>query len=66
MLAARATATDQGTDDQLGAELDGDPRWMTGNGIAELIRQLQALTSDADPGVRGEAQRRLSLLRQDD
>ncbi|MFD4655784.1 hypothetical protein ACFWP2_09115 [Kitasatospora sp. NPDC058444] len=66
VLAARAEAADQGTADQLSAELDGDPRWMTGNGVAELIRQLQALTSDVDPGVRDEARRRLSLLRQDD
>ncbi|MFD4538145.1 hypothetical protein ACFWNL_33015 [Kitasatospora sp. NPDC058397] len=65
VLAARANATDQGTADQLSAELDCDPRWMTGNGLAELIRQLKTLTSDADSGVRDEARRRLSLLRQD-
>jgi len=66
VLAARVDATDQGTADQLDAELDGDPRWMTGDGVAELIQQLQALAVDADPGVRDEAQRRLSLLRQDE
>ncbi|MFF1509800.1 hypothetical protein [Streptomyces sp. NPDC058326] len=66
VLAARAVATDLGTADQISAELDGDPRWMTGNGVAELIRQLQELTSDADRGVRDEAQRRLSLLPQHD
>lgn len=66
VLAARADAADQGTADQLSAELDCDPRWMTGNGAGELIRQLRALTSDTDPRVRDEAQRRLSLLRKDD
>ncbi len=64
VLAALANATNQGTADQLSAELDCDPRWMTGNGMTELIRQLKTLTSDADSGVRDEAQRRLSLLRQ--
>lgn len=63
VLAALAVSTGQGTADQLSAELDGDPRWITGNGVAELIRQLQTLTSDADPEVRDEAQRRLSHLR---
>ncbi|MFD7582535.1 hypothetical protein [Kitasatospora sp. NPDC059817] len=64
VLAALANATNQGTADQLSAELDCDLRWMTGNGMTELIRQLKTLTSDADSGVRDEAQRRLSLLRQ--
>ncbi|GAA4996961.1 hypothetical protein GCM10025734_29110 [Kitasatospora paranensis] len=62
VLAARADTTAQGTADQLGAELDGDPRWMTGDGVTALFRQLQVLAADADPRVRDEAQRRLSLL----
>ncbi|MFC8455215.1 hypothetical protein [Kitasatospora sp. NPDC057223] len=66
VLAARADATDQWTADQLVAELNGDPRWMTGDGAAELIRQLRVLAADTDPGVRNEARQRLSLLRQDD
>lgn len=66
VLAARADATDQWTADELGAELNGDPRWMTGDGAAELIRQLRVLAADTDTGVRDEAQQRLSLLRQDD
>ncbi|KIF04677.1 hypothetical protein PL81_17315 [Streptomyces sp. RSD-27] len=63
VLAARAQASDSGTADQLAAELDGDPRWVTHDGHAELIQQLQALTSDTDPEIRDEAQRRISLLR---
>ncbi|MFJ5637626.1 hypothetical protein ACIQF5_33975 [Streptomyces goshikiensis] len=63
VLAARAQAADGGTADQLSAELDCDPRWMTGEGADQLIQQLQTLTSDADPQVRDEARRRLSLLR---
>ncbi|MFG3137141.1 hypothetical protein ACGFZA_13120 [Streptomyces sp. NPDC048211] len=66
VLAARAQAVDVGTADQLSAELDGDLRWITYDGHAELIQQLQTLTSDADPEVRDEAQRRLSLLRGSD
>ncbi|MFE2326712.1 hypothetical protein ACFXD5_22765 [Streptomyces sp. NPDC059385] len=63
VLAARAVASDEGTADQLAAELDCDPRWATGEGGAELLTQLRTLTSDTDPGVRDEASLRLSRLR---
>ncbi len=63
VLAARAVASDQGTADQLQAELDGEPRWATGEGGDELIAQLRTLTSDPDPDVRSEALLRLSRLR---
>lgn len=63
VLAARAVASDEGTADQLAAELDGDSRWATGEGGVELIRQLRARTSDTDPEVRSEALLRLSRLR---
>ncbi|WP_327063720.1 hypothetical protein OG715_01850 [Kitasatospora purpeofusca] len=63
VLAARAVASDQGTADQLQAELDGDPRWTTGADGDELAVQLRTLTSDPDPDVRSEALLRLSRLR---
>lgn len=64
VLAARAVASDEGTADQLAAELDCDPRWATGeSGVVELIAQLRTLASDTDPEVRNEALLRLSLLR---
>ncbi|MEU9859888.1 hypothetical protein AB0D99_03375 [Streptomyces sp. NPDC047971] len=63
VLAARAVASDEGTADQLAAELDCDPRWATGEDGVELITQLRTLTSDADPEVRDEALSRLSRLR---
>ncbi|WP_457033739.1 HEAT repeat domain-containing protein [Kitasatospora sp. P5_F3] len=63
VLAARAVAPDGGTCDQLAAELDGDPRWSTGQGGGELIAQLRALASDGDPAVRSEALLRLTRLR---
>lgn len=63
VLVALSRATDIGTADQLIAELDGDPRWMTGDGVDELIRQLRTLTSDVDQGVSDEARLRLSRLR---
>ncbi|MFI6172409.1 hypothetical protein ACIBCN_36915 [Nocardia sp. NPDC051052] len=66
VLAALAQTTDDdgGTAEQLSAELDCDPRWTTRDSVAELIRQLQTLTSDTDPGVRDEARWRLSRLDQ--
>ncbi|MFJ3876814.1 hypothetical protein ACIPW5_05080 [Streptomyces sp. NPDC090077] len=63
VLAARAVASDEGTADQLAAELDGDPRWATGEGGSELTAQLRTLAADTDPDVRGEALLRLSRLR---
>lgn len=63
VLAARAVASDEGTADQLAAELDCDPRWATGEGGVELIAQLRTLASDKDPDVRYEALLRLSRLR---
>ncbi|CAN3977755.1 hypothetical protein KPATCC21470_0378 [Kitasatospora purpeofusca] len=64
VLAARAVApADPGTAAQLQAELDGEPRWATGEGSDELIAQLRTLTSDPDPDVRSEALLRLSHLR---
>ncbi|MFB7368959.1 hypothetical protein ACFC0D_03845 [Streptomyces sp. NPDC056222] len=64
VLAARAQATETATADQLSAELDCDPRWMTSEGVApELIQQLRELSTDADPEVRDEARRRLSPFR---
>ena len=63
VLAARAVASDEGTADQLAAELDCDTRWATGEGGGELITQLRTLTSDTDPEVRNEALLRLSRLR---
>ncbi|MFE2853604.1 hypothetical protein ACFXJO_21025 [Streptomyces lavendulae] len=63
VLAARAVASDQGTADQLAAELDCDPRWATGEDGDELIAQLRILAADQDPDVRNEAQLRLTSLR---
>ncbi|MFG3044543.1 hypothetical protein ACGFZR_06390 [Streptomyces sp. NPDC048241] len=63
VLAARAVASDEGTADQLTAELDCDPRWATGQDGDELITQLRTLASDGDPEVRNEALLRLSRLR---
>lgn len=63
VLAARAAASDEGTADQLAAELDFDPRWATGQDGDELITQLRTLASDRDPEVRNEALLRLSRLR---
>ncbi|WP_285543997.1 MULTISPECIES: hypothetical protein [Streptomyces] len=63
VLAARAVAADEGTADQLAAELDCDPRWATGEGGDELITQLRTLTSDTDPKIRSEALLRLSRMR---
>ncbi|MGG8406541.1 hypothetical protein ACM614_07875 [Streptomyces sp. 12297] len=63
VLAARAVASDQGTADQLAAELDCDPRWATGVDADSLIAQLRTLTSDKDPDVRNEALLRLASLR---
>ncbi|MET8038754.1 hypothetical protein [Streptomyces sp. NPDC005345] len=63
VLAARAVASDQGTADQLAAELDCDPRWATGENSDELIVQLRTLTADRDPDVRNEALLRLTRLR---
>ncbi|MFZ3468928.1 hypothetical protein ACODT3_32495 [Streptomyces sp. 4.24] len=63
VLAARAVASDQGTADQLAAELDCDPRWTTGPDGDELIAQLRTLATDTDPDVRNEARLRLTHLR---
>ncbi|MFJ3205071.1 hypothetical protein [Streptomyces sp. NPDC086989] len=63
VLAARAVASDDGTADQLAAELDCDPRWATGQNADELIAQLRMLASDRDPAVRSEARLRLARLR---
>ncbi|MGW8726248.1 hypothetical protein ACWGNF_09520 [Streptomyces sp. NPDC055808] len=63
VLAARAVASDQGTADQLAAELDCDPRWATGQDSDELIVQLRTLVADKDPDVRNEALLRLACLR---
>ncbi|MGW1765546.1 hypothetical protein ACWCQL_15920 [Streptomyces sp. NPDC002073] len=63
VLAARAVASDQGTADQLAAELDCDPRWATGENADELIAQLRTLASDTNPDVRDEALLRTSRLR---
>ncbi|MFI1948715.1 hypothetical protein ACH46F_33310 [Streptomyces virginiae] len=63
VLAARAVASDQGTVDQLAAELDCDPRWVTGHDGDELIVQLRSLVADRDPDVRNESQLRLARLR---
>jgi hypothetical protein len=63
VLAARAVASDQGTADQLAAELDGDPRWATGQDGAEMIAQLRTLAADTDADVRDEARLRLTRLR---
>ncbi|MFI5548236.1 hypothetical protein ACIA6E_31145 [Streptomyces sp. NPDC051815] len=62
VLAARATASDEATADQLAAELDCDPRWTTQEEGAELIAQLRSLTTDTDPEIRAEARLRLSRL----
>lgn len=63
VLAARTVASDQGTADQLAAELDCDPRWATGQDGDELIVQLRTLAADRDPDVRNEALLRLTRLR---
>ncbi|MCX5129914.1 hypothetical protein OG898_28725 [Streptomyces sp. NBC_00193] len=63
VLAARAVASDQGTADQLAAELDCDPRWATGQDRAELIAELRTLAVDRNPDVRSEALLRLTHLR---
>ncbi|MER5757786.1 hypothetical protein [Streptomyces sp. NPDC002082] len=63
VLAARAVASDQGTADQLAAELDCDPRWATGQDRDELIAQLRTLAVDRNPDVRSEARLRMTHLR---
>ncbi|MFE0631545.1 hypothetical protein ACFW3D_31895 [Streptomyces sp. NPDC058864] len=63
VLAALAVASDDGTTDQLAAELDCDPRWATGRDADELIAQLRLLASDGEPEVRREALLRLARLR---
>ncbi|MEU3902548.1 hypothetical protein AB0F20_01840 [Streptomyces goshikiensis] len=63
VLAARAVASDEGTADQLPAELDCDPRWATGQDVDELIVQLRTLAAGRDPDVRNEAMLRLTRLR---
>lgn len=63
VLAALAVASDDGTADQLAAELDCDPRWTTGQGADELIAQLRMPASDREPEVRREARLRRARLR---
>ncbi|MEV7420708.1 hypothetical protein [Streptomyces sp. NPDC089919] len=60
VLGARAVASDQGTADQLEAELDCDPRWAAGQDGEELLAQLRTLAADRDPEVRSEARLRLA------
>lgn len=63
VLAALAVASDQGTADQLAAELDCDPRWATGQDGDDLIAQLRILAASGDPDVHNEALSRLACLR---
>ncbi|MFI5705315.1 hypothetical protein ACIA78_35400 [Streptomyces xanthochromogenes] len=63
VLAALSAAADQGTADQLAAELACDPRWATGQDGDELIAQLRILAASGDPGVHNEALSRLACLR---
>ncbi|MFF5108264.1 hypothetical protein [Streptosporangium sp. NPDC000509] len=63
VLAALACAQAFDTSDQLAAEIDCDPRWITESGADQLVRQLRELTSDENDGVRTEAQSRLLRMR---
>ncbi|MEU6051531.1 hypothetical protein ABZ829_14000 [Streptomyces xanthochromogenes] len=63
VLAALAVASDQGTADQLAAELGCDPRWATGQDGDDLIAQLRILAASGDPDVHNEALSRLACLR---
>ncbi|GGY54050.1 hypothetical protein GCM10010326_55360 [Streptomyces xanthochromogenes] len=63
VLAALAVASDQGTADQLAAELDRDPRWATGQDGDDLIARLRILAASGDPDVHNEALSRLACLR---
>ncbi|MCX5205762.1 hypothetical protein OG897_30460 [Streptomyces sp. NBC_00237] len=63
VLLARSYATETWTAHEIQAALDCDPDWMTTKGADRLIKQLGALVTDGDAGVRDEAQRILSRLR---
>ncbi|HET6857585.1 MAG TPA: hypothetical protein VFH94_10885 [Streptomyces sp.] len=63
VLLARSWASDQSTADQIQAELDCDPDWLTTEGADRLIKQLRELASDGDDGVRDEVQRILARMR---
>ncbi|WP_328622658.1 hypothetical protein [Streptomyces sp. NBC_00354] len=63
VLAALARAVDLSVADQLAAEVDCDPRWLSGEpGGNEFFQQLRVLATDTDEGVCEEAQRLLARL----
>lgn len=50
--------------DELSAAVDCNPRWMTVERTARLVKQLQELVVDDDEGVRNEALRLLDPIAQ--
>jgi hypothetical protein len=63
VLLARSCATESWTADEIQAALDCDPDWMTTEGADRLVKQLHALATDEDAGVRDEARRLVVRLR---
>ncbi|MFE3526507.1 hypothetical protein ACFXOD_33850 [Streptomyces sp. NPDC059161] len=65
VLKALSDAERDDVADQLVAEIDCDPRWLSGEpGSDELIQQLRDLALDTDGGIREEAQAFLSKYSQ--
>lgn len=64
VLAALACAASTDALDQLSAAVDCNPIWMTVEGTARLVKQLQELVADDDEGVRNEALRLLDPILQ--
>ncbi|WP_128984539.1 hypothetical protein [Streptomyces roseicoloratus] len=63
VLAALGRAEDSSVADQLAAEVDCDPRWLSGtSGGSAFFRQLEVLAADPDEIVGTEAQRLLARL----
>ncbi|MFE9574415.1 hypothetical protein ACFYMW_38890 [Streptomyces sp. NPDC006692] len=63
VLKALSRAEEFDVVDQLAAEVDCDPRWLSGEpGGDEFIQQIRALAMDTDEGVRDEAQRLLARV----
>lgn len=62
VLAALARAASTDALDELGAAVDCNPLWMTAEGTARLLIQLQELAADDDAGVRSEALRILAPI----
>lgn len=63
VLAALGRAEDSSVADQLAAEVDCDPRWLSGKSSgSEFFQQLEVLATDPDEILRAEAQQLLARL----